>query len=238
MKAINGLTEEQIADRFYLFLEEYEKDYKTEAFEYIKEHFWDYINEYMCPDILMQVYSEIGAEPIKGTYYNTHLHNIERLFGLDKNIIEVASGMIPAFANKIAARQQKLQKGTITIYDPLLLRTTSRFPHMTIHKEPFSRTEDLSSYDLIAGLLTCEATEEMIVSACEQRKDFYIAMCGCDHIASSNPFYMTYVPGRYINHIINLAKKLMKENDNGTLEIKYLNKKFDCEYPILYNRKK
>ena len=238
MKAIKGINESQIADLFDLFIEEYGDLYSEEAYEYIIDNFWTYLYSPMAPDILMQVYSEIGVEPVRGTFYNAHLKNIESLFGLDTNIIEVASGMIPSFAKKIAERQARLKKGTITIYDPLLLRTTSKYPNMTLHKDKFTRHTDIKDADLVAGILTCEATEEMIVAACNQRKNFYIAMCGCDHIAASSPIMMAYDPTRYSRYIIDLAKRLLKQNENGELQIKYLNKKYDCEYPILYNRKK
>ena len=52
----------------------------------------------------MQLYSELGLDIGKHTFYDEHLERINSIFGLDRDIIEVASRYIPAFANKIAKK--------------------------------------------------------------------------------------------------------------------------------------
>ena len=64
--------------------------------------------------------------------------------------------------------------------------------------------------------------------------DFYIAMCGCDH--SGNLFWTN--PTFYQDRMIELAKRLVKEYDNGSLEVTTLDSSFNIDYPILYNRRK
>ena len=63
----------------------------------------------------MQIYDTVGCGVKKGSFYNAHLARIQEMYGLDKNILEVAGGMMPAFANKVAAKQAKTKKGTITV---------------------------------------------------------------------------------------------------------------------------
>ena len=70
----------------------------------------------------MQLYSELGLDIGKHTFYDEHLERINSIFGLDRDIIEVASRYIPAFANKIAKKQLALNRGTITVYEPGYLK--------------------------------------------------------------------------------------------------------------------
>lgn len=56
----------------------------------------------------MQLYSELGLDIGKHTFYDEHLERINSIFGLDRDIIEVASRYIPAFANKIAKKNNLL----------------------------------------------------------------------------------------------------------------------------------
>lgn len=235
MIALKGQNEDKISYLFEKFLSEYAHLYSHDALDFIKENFWTYLYSKCAPDILMEIYGEIGIEPSTGNFYNAHLAKLEQLFGIDHNILEVASGMIPTFANKIAHQQLNLKKGTITIYEPLLLKTTSKYPNMTIHRERFTTSTDVHSYDLITGILTCDATENIITSACQNRKDFYIAMCGCCHLQSSSPF-ISVTARQYQKYIIQKATELLHKYENGTLQVDYLDSSYELNYPILYNR--
>lgn len=212
--------------------------YSDNAREYINENFISFLEEKMAPDILMQIYYATGIQPTCGPFYNAHIKKIQELFGLDKNILDIGSGRIPAFASQIASIQRKIGKGTITLYEPLLIHTNPKYPNMTLHKEEFNEDVSIKEFDLVTGILPCEATETIIASSCKAQKDFYVAMCGCTHFKYLSP-YMSVNPYVYQDYVIKLTRDLLSEYDNGELVIDYLPEdEFGIDYPILYNRKK
>ena len=211
--------------------------YSDTSKQYIYENFISFIESKMAPDILMQIYYDTGIQPHGGAFYNAHINKVKELFGLDRNILDVASGSIPAFATEVASIQRKIGKGTITLYDPLLLHTNPKYPNMTLHNEKFSDEMSIKQFDLVTGIFPCEATESIIMSACKEQKDFYVAMCGCIHFEHV-PSFMRYSRYNYQGFVIELTKRLLEKHDNGELVIDYLPNDFGIDYPILYNRKK
>ena len=223
--------------KFDEFKEKYQHFYSEEAWDYIESEFYRKIDSKGAPDILMQIYTELELNN-KGTFfYKRHLKLLKELFPISGNILEVCSGYIPSFANLIANEQLKLNSGTITIYEPNLVNLTPKHPNMTLHKEEFTLSTEISQYDLVTALLPCEATETIIESACRNRKDFYIAMCGCVHTDLGYFYgYMSTSPIIYQNQVIEVTKRLLEEYDNGTLEVTHLTN-HPINYPILYNRR-
>ena len=141
MMAKKGFSEEQIAKRFNLFKEKYQQLYPEDLWEYIEENFWLYVFQTCAPDVLMQVYTEMGLVHENGDFYAAHISKIKERFNIGCNIIDIGSGIIPSFANKLAYEQLKINKGTITIYEPLLVDAKAKYPNMTIHKEDFTQIE-------------------------------------------------------------------------------------------------
>ena len=122
------LREASIAMRkFKKYMNKYGHLYTDTCREYIEENFLMYLNNPTAPDVLMQIYETVGCGVKEGSFYNAHLNKIQELYGLDKNILEVAGGRMPAFANKVATIQKKTKKGTITVYDPCLIITKPNF---------------------------------------------------------------------------------------------------------------
>ena len=115
--------------------------------------------------------------------------------------------------------------------------TKPKFKNLTLKKEEFQSDTDIHSYDLVMGLLPCDATEAIISASCKAQKDFYIAMCGCVHFQGYDPFGY-YTPHMYQEYVIQLAQQMLKEYDNGELEVDFLPDEYGIDYPILYNRKK
>lgn len=219
---------------YKIFQEKYAPLYEEAEREFISEHFWDFLDNNDAPDIMMQIYTELGLYDKRKNFYDEHINRIETLFGLDRDIVEVGSGYIPAFANNVAKKQLSINKGTITIYEPLLIKAEPKYPNMTVHREEFTAQTKVTA-SLGVGILPCEATETIIRSFCKNRIDFYIAMCGCVHDYS---YFFYPSPSSYQNYIINLTKSLLEEYDNGSLEVDRLNDDFNLDYPILYNRRK
>jgi len=229
----------KIHSKFKAFKEQYQDKYEPAAWEYIEENFYSGLKNKEAPDILMQIYTELGLKPAGGSFYKRHLELLKSIFPIDGNIIEVGSGRIPAFANILANEQLKIGKGTITLYEPLLVELTPRYPNIELHKEEFTLDTDVSKSNLLVGIMACEATESILESAIKNNKDFYVAMCGCVHSPLSYMSYYGYytTPEMYQEQVITKAEHLLEEYPNGTLEVTKLeNTPFD--YPILYNRRK
>lgn len=237
MLATTRLDESQILELYQRFAKENRHKYDADAWQYIEENFWLYISDTCGPDILMQVYSELGIESPNGNFYKEHVRRIKELFDIKCNILDIASGMIPSFANSLAHEQLKLGKGTITLYEPLLISTEPKFANMTLHRKDFTSRTRIKDFDLITAIMPCEATETIITQACRNQKDFYIAMCGCTH--SSTDYYGCYItPTIYQEQVIEKTKSLLTQYDNGTLVVERLDDNYDIDYPILYNRRK
>lgn len=219
------------------YMEKYGHLYTKTCREYIEENYLYFLRYPTAPDVLMQIYETISAGYGQRSFYNAHFNKIQELFGLDKNVLEIAGGKMPAFANKVATYQQQTKKGSITVYDPELIITKPNFKNLRLYKEEFSTKTDIHSYDLVMGLLPCDATESIISASCRAKKDFYVAMCGCTHFEGISPF-TPVSPYVYQQYVMDMAEDLLKKYDNGELVVDYLPQEYEIDYPILYNRKK
>ena len=237
MFAKKGKNERKIAILFKKFAQKYRQEYSESAWEFIEENFWMYVYSNVCPDLLMQIYTELGIESPNGNFYKEHLKRVQERFDITGNILDIGSGKIPAFANLLAYEQLRIGKGTITLYEPLLIETKPKYRNMTLYKEEFTSETHIKEFDLITGIMPCEATELVIEQACRNKKDFYVAMCGCTHF-DYIPWGMYTAPEMYQDYVISKTQSLLKEYDNGELVIEQLDDNYAIDYPILYNRKK
>ena len=237
MIAIKGKNEEEISVLFKEFSEKYRHSYSDYSWQFIEDNFWTYVFSNACPDILMQIYTELGIESSEGNFYKEHVKRIQERFDIGRNILDIASGRIPAFANSLAHEQLRIRKGTITLYEPLLIETKPKHRNMTLHKTEFTSEISIKEFDLLTGIMPCEATELIIEQACRNRKDFYVAMCGCTHFEYM-PWGMHVTSEMYQEHVIEKTLRWLKEYDNGELVIERLDDSYPIDFPILYNRKK
>lgn len=237
MFAIKNKNEREIARLFKKFAKKYRSEYTETSWQYIEENFWTYVYSNVCPDILMQIYTELGIESPNGNFYKEHVRRVQERFDITGNVLDIASGKIPAFANLLAHEQLRIGKGTITLYEPLLIETKPKHKNMTLHKQEFTSDIRIKEFDLITAIMPCDATEIVIEQACRNQKDFYVAMCGCTHF-DYIPWGMYVTSEMYQEHVIEKTNRLLKEYDNGELVIETLDNNYDIEYPILYNRKK
>ena len=232
----NTKQRKSVEEAYQEYKKNYEHFYSEKAKQYIEDNFFKEAYKTSNMDILMQLYSELGLDIGKHTFYDEHLERINSIFGLDRDIIEVASGYIPAFANKIAKKQLALNRGTITIYEPELFEEKAKYSNMTIHKEKFTEQTKINKDSLGIGILPCDATEAMIRNFCKNNMDFYIAMCNCNH--KSNNIFPTY---QYQNKMVALAESLLEKYSNHQKELKidYLDDEFVFGYaPIIYTKQR
>ena len=190
------------------------------------------------PDLFMQIRSELGIINPNGDFYQEHIDKIKNNFNIHGNILDVASGRFPAFANRIAKLQMQIQKGTITICDPNLIISKIKYPNMTLQKKELTPKTNIKEFDLITSILPCEATEIVLQKSIEEQKDFYIALCDCSHLDFTNgkEKYMSTI--EYHNYLIKKAEKLMTTWRSDSLEVEFLDEKYAPLCPILYNKKR
>lgn len=230
--------EKEIKDLFLKFFSKHKERYDSGLQDYIQKDFFCSIGERGIYSELMQLYSEFEIYSESDNPYIAHFNNIKNIFNLGSNVLEVASGAVPALANIIAKHQIKIGSGTITIYDPSTIIDKSKYSNLVIKKEEFNSNLNISNYGLIVSILPCLATEEVITAACSNKKDFYIAFCGCDHFAARNGYYSYgFFRPSYLDDI-ELAKRLCDENGLGELVVTSLEDKYEIEYPIIYNKRR
>ena len=237
-----------IQAKYNAFMEKYRHLYSDMAIYYIEEYFWKDMERPSSTDLLMQIYEHLGIYDILNkarreqnekeipSLYQLHLSRIEKLYDISGDVLDIASGWIPAFAEDIAYHQKQIGKGTITIYEPGLLRTRPRYKNMKLYKREFTGTESIKEFDLVTAILPCEATKPIIESACQNDIDFYVATCGCEHDINGRPFFYSDYES-YQDYIINLAEQLMKNNPNRELVVDQIDSKY-MDYPVLYTKKK
>lgn len=229
-----------IRAKFKEFLNQYAKCYSEDIVSIIQENFWRYQNELTTFDVLMQIYQELGIYEGRASYYNYHLDKIGHLFNINSNIADIGAGCFPSFSNMIAHSQLKLGQGTVSVFDPNLVTISPKYKNMRLYKKEFNFQMNVSNYDLLIGLLPCNATEEIIKSAIMNDKDFYISMCGCNH--SVEQFYGMTIFGMYSNYqqqMVELANDLMsKYNPNKEVVTYYMPEIYDVPYPVIYSKHK
>ena len=151
------------------------------------------------PDVMHQVYSKIGVYDYTDNFYDMCIREIQKNYSLDKNVIDVGCGFYPAFAERVAKLQHD---GSVTAMDYDLITTE----HGTVKliKDTFTENTNLTKYDLVLGIMPCEATVPMIKNANKNDIDLFIQLCGCTHFENPNPFMpitldMWYL---YLDHVL------------------------------------
>lgn len=237
---MDKMLERKLKEKLKIFQEDYAWLYPEDIQEYIEENFIEHVERPETACCLAQVYSELEVDAKSLDIYRKKFKLLADKFDLSCNILEVAAGRLPTFSHMIAKKQLENGKGSITVIDPLLISTTPKYRNMHLERTEFGRNTKLSSYDLIIGLHPCDITETIIEQACENQKNFFVAMCGCDH----SPFTINdYLfgnyngPDYYQKMVVEKAKTLAKEYDNGEIVVDTLGDSGALSYPIIYNRK-
>lgn len=231
-------AKEEIMNKFLEYMYKHGDEYDDVIAKELSENFMDNIGENRVYSEFTQLYDELGALPPCGNAYIAYLDMIIKNFDITGNILEVGGGAIPSFAKKVAKKQIELGKGTITVYDPRLLSVTyEEYPNMILKKQECNNKIDISEYDLLLGIMPCLGTDNMLELIEKYKKDFFVALCGCDHDAYRLGYYKYgfYRPSYY--DYINYAKEICEEN-NRELVQDFLPDRFDISYPVIYSKRK
>lgn len=177
-----------------------------------------------------QICAEVNLPKNDRNFYEAHFDKLKDNFDLSGNVLEACAGILPVFSDLIAQHQIKIGTGTITAYDPRLFNIPAKYPNLKLCKEKVTEDTDISRFDLITALFPCEGSEDILRLACENQKDFYIALCGCWH---KNPDDEPLE-----ERMIRTAKDLVKKYNLGNLVVDYIDEKYKNNYAILYNKRK
>lgn len=202
-------SEENPFDKLQEYLEQYGDLYSfQEQLEISHNLFYVYDDmesmNRMPPYIYAEIMAHCGILPNRFNYYSNIFENIKQSHNdiLDKNILDVGCGHYPAFVEMVAREiHEKEKNGRIDGIDPKLIITSiNNLKNTTLFKDQFTNNTNIDNYDLLTGIMPCEATEELIRKACTEEKELVLIPCGCHH-----PIF-----GKVINNSNNYVKFLNK----------------------------
>lgn len=185
------LSREELNKRMTEYLLKYREGYgsvseipdlemEMDLMSYIRYYYADsYYEPRRGENAFFQMFSAIDGLEGRDPYYQT-MQEIEREFGLDRDIIEVGCGMFPSLARIIAKRQKEIGKGTITAYDPELV--TKTVEGVTLVRQHFTLATPIPKNALLIGRKPCEATGIMVKKAAKDQAELFLKLCDCDHI--------------------------------------------------------
>ena len=214
---------------FRKYLKEYGSEYSDTSLEFIKENFLKLTQPGETPDILVQLYAKFGMLNETENIYFGFSKMIGDKYGWDSKILEVGGGYYPIFSKYIDDSQTKEGTGTITVMDPVLV--TNKLGNVKLQKQEFAHDMDVSNFDLLVGICPCEATTEIIKSAVINKKEFFVAMCGCTHFPMYDMpwFYgQAYLYHMWVDEVMRLAQE--QEKDGFTITQEYVD---NFPYPII-----
>ncbi len=216
------------------YIQQYQKQYDEEELEYLKKYFLSDCQE-ANSDILMQIYAKFEMLEQSENYYLGFAKMIGKKYGWDSHILEIGGGYYPIFSKYVDDFQRKNHAcGTITTYDPSLV--VSKLGNVRLHKKRFTSDLDVDAYDLLVGIMPCEASTLIVNKAIQAKKEFVVGMCGCTH----SDFYLYQRCGswltfdQWVEYFYSLAQE--QERDGFTVRMK-LDNNFGFPYPIITSQK-
>lgn len=134
--------------------------------------------------VLRQVDASLGVlDSFNNEYLMLFNYLLDNGYDLNGNILEIGGGFYPVLATYIDEYQRKqkckrrLNCGTITVIDPNLGVTS--LGNIILKKDSFSYGCDISGYDLIIAQSPCLLTHDVLNSAIDNGKEFFVTLCKC-----------------------------------------------------------
>ena len=152
-----------LSERYRIYMNKHGNMYNDEIKRILDQNFIDNIGNRQIYSVFTQLYDRFGAFREDENYYVEHLNKIKNIFNIDCNVIEIGAGCCPTFASRIAREQFKINRGTITVYDPnLIIGSVDKYENMKLCKTKFEYDTDISKYDLVVGIMPCLCTNNII----------------------------------------------------------------------------
>lgn len=171
--------------RLRKFLLKNKNNYSSDEYDYLINHYGDYYyNPEYAYDILIELYSKFGIISKEKDLYYGIFNKINDIYGLNRDVVEVASGTYPRLAEIIGEYQSKNKFGSIKTYDPKIV--ISSLKNVEINKCNFSLDTPVKKDSLLVATFPCEVTLDIIRKANNNDLEFLIALCGCTHDGFNN----------------------------------------------------
>ena len=188
------------------------------------------------PSNIYSIYDELGLIP-ENNRYDSFIEKLSKEFDITGNILEVAGGNLPRLGERIAKKQIELGKGRVTVIDPELSVSTSKYSNLVLCKDEFTLDSDIKDFDLIISLFPCDATELTIYKSFNENKNLFLRLCDCIHQYEdfSEDVYNYYLsnPSEYRKMLIDGYKNYARQFKR---KLKVLDEQSDS--PIILSRKK
>ena len=182
-------------------------------------------------DIIREIFDYLALLPVEENLYITFMNELLKHHDIEnKKIIEVGGGIFPNLASRLST---KLNKGTITVFDPRLDPRIKSTPRMILKKEEFTRKTPVDYADLIIGLMPCKGTDVLVDQAIDNKKDFMVWFCeGGPH----GDYFDYFEDGDEWYHCmkVTLENGVKRQNMGKIKKIEYPH---FSRYPIIYNSK-
>lgn len=225
------ITKEEYLRRAVKFVEAHKDSYTPRELRTLLINTEGGINNPFAWDIIRQVLDEVGYTDKSINMYEGFMEILQKNFDINTDIVEIAGGIVPSLAKKIALRQKS---GTVTVYDPRLITDIEKPDNLILKQEMFGKDTPLGNAKLVIGFMPCDATTAIINAACTNQIDFIVALCegglrkGYEWLEDDD---------EWIAHIKYLASLQVKKYDLGTLQEASL-ERYSNPYPVIYNKRR
>lgn len=184
------------------------------------------------PYLLNQFYSEYKLIDVnKNIYYSILKKLIDTVTIDDKRVLEVGGGPVPILGRLIAEKAEK-----VTVMDSNV-SIKNGLDNMYLENKLFLNNTDINDYDLVVSFMACGASKSIIDNCTKHDTDFFIGLCPCG-MTIDKEFDPTITNKKYMDLIIDYAKRKVMDNNMGTLEIDKLEDQPFYNSPIIYNKRK
>lgn len=228
------ITKEEAKKRVIEFVQAHEKDYTERELKYLYNSAdWALECESPSPifDILRQIYVELGIMPDEKNMYKRFIEILKENFDIDRDIIEVAGGIVPSLGKQLASKQKT---GTLTVYDPRLITNLQKPDNLILKKEMFGKKTPLGDAKMLIAFMPSDVAPMLIDVACKNDLDFMIALC---EGGARTGYEWIEEDDEWIGHMTYSASRGIEKSKMGTLQTASL-EKFGSPYPIIYNKRK
>jgi len=186
------LNENELERRFKTYIAKYGDHYyelgqtveellEMDLLHYLMSNYKSaYFNPRPGENLFFQIFSAINAYDWEINPYYQMMCQIEKGYGLNREIIDVGCGVYPALSLEIAKKQAGLINGRITAIDPRVIN--ENFINIKLSKRSFTRETMIEEGSLLVGRMPCEATLAMVEVAARTNSELYIQLCSCSHI--------------------------------------------------------
>lgn len=227
-------NKEEYQRQIAAYLEAHKADYTEVEYEFLKRNTAkavEYSKGFFISDILRQVLTELDLLDDDKSMYRGFVEQLSERFDIDRDIVEVAGGIIPSLAKMIALKQKT---GTITVYDPRIIKPDNCPENLIVKRQQFNRDTKIPQAKMIIGFMPCEVAIDIVEAACENEIDFAVALCEGGNRAG---YGYLEEDDEWIGMIEYIAKNGMSDRNMGKLKTFSL-EKYGNPYPVIYNERK